>query len=218
MVWGGLVKGLFGGRSGKEPEIGPLGLRIGAAVKIEALRFEMLAEQLKFELPTDTLFVTANGRVDLGNDTISLRYYTDEHVMLQILCVGGETDSHIQEVTLYVPLTSYYPEGPEWNEWEGDGGKIGALVHTMEDGTTYKRMWFQEDPDWSSPVRFQERVTDDEGSVNLIAQEAMMYGREIKEGPGFGEYLLLSIEEQETGRSVEAMLGVDLEPGMFRII
>ena len=45
-----------------------------------------------------------------------------------------------------------------------------------------------------------------------------MYGREIKEGPGFGEYLLLSIEEQETGRSVEAMLGVDLEPGMFRII
>ena len=88
----------------------------------------------------------------------------------------------------------------------------------MDDGTFYERIWFKDDPGWSSPVRFQERVVDDENTVSLISQDAMLFGRQIPDGPGFGEYLLLAIEEHDDGRSVEAMLGVDLDRGMFTVI
>ena len=122
MVFGSLIKSFM--KSGEDkPVAGPLGLRTGAAVEVETIRFRMVADQLHFELPNETLFITASGRVDLGDGSVALRYYTDLHVMLQVLCVGGETDAHIQEVTLYAPFTSLYPEGTEWRDWEGDGGQ-----------------------------------------------------------------------------------------------
>ena len=217
MVFGSF-RNLFGGHMSSAPATGPLGLRIGAAVELDTLRFRMIADRLKFELPGDTLFISAMGRVDLGDGSIVLRYYTDQHAMFQILCVGGETDAHIQEVTLYAPYTSFYPEGPEWTEWEGEGGKIGQRAYTLDDGTIYDRIWFKEDPDWSSPVRFQETVVDDENEASLIGQEVMLFGRQIPGDPAYGEYLLLAIERRDDGRSVEVMLGVDMDRGMFKII
>jgi hypothetical protein len=217
MVFGSF-KNLFGQNKTADRSVGPLGLRIGAAVELDTLRFRMMAEQLKFDLSGDTLFVTASGRVDLGDGSIVLRYYTDQHTMFQILCVGGETDAHIQEVTLYAPYTSFYPEGAEWSEWEGDGGKIGQTAYRLDDGTIYDRIWFKEDPDWSSPVRFEERVVDEDNAASLIGQEVMLFGRQIPGDPGYGEYLLLAIESRDDGRSVEVMLGVDLDRGMFKII
>ncbi len=216
MVFGSLIKSFM--KSGEDkPVAGPLGLRTGAAVEVETIRFRMVADQLHFELPNETLFITASGRVDLGDGSVALRYYTDLHVMLQVLCVGGETDAHIQEVTLYAPFTSLYPEGTEWRDWEGDGGRIGRKTFRVKDGTEYQRIWFAEDPDWASPVRFQETVLDNDGTSKIIPQTVMLFGREIAEGPGFGEYLLVSIEEHDGERSVEHMMGVDLEPGMFRV-
>jgi hypothetical protein len=82
----------------------------------------------------------------------------------------------------------------------------------------YERIWFKEDPNWSPPVRFQERVVDAEDSASLITQNAMLFGRQIPGGPGYGEYLLVAIEEHDDGRSVEVMVGVDLERSMFKVI
>lgn len=214
-----LLKSLFGPSEPAAPQTGPLGLRIGAAVEVDTLRFRMMADQLKFELPGDTLFISAKGRVDLGDGSFVHRYYTDANTMFQILCVGGESDTHVKEVTLYVPYTSYYPEGGTWQEWEGRGGRLGLpSFKADDDGTFYERIWFAEEPGWTAPVRFQERVLDGDGSVTVIGQDVMLYGRQIPNGPGFGEYLLLAIEERDDGRSVEVMLGVDLDPGMFKII
>lgn len=214
----GFLKGLFGGGGPAAPAVGPLGLRIGAAVELDTLRFRMMADQLKFELPSDTLFITGKGRVDLGDGSIVLRYYTDRHTMFQIMCVGGETEEHVQEVTLYVPFTSFYPEGHAWADWESEGGRLGQIAFRMDDGTMYERIWFKEDPSWSPPVRFQERVVDAEDSASLITQNAMLFGRQIPDGPGYGEYLLIAIEEHDDGRSVEVMVGVDLERSMFKVI
>ena len=138
--------------------------------------------------------------------------------MFQVMCVGGEEDRHVQEVTLYVPHQSYYPEGQDWQEWEGEGGRLGQVAFQTQDGTLYERIWFGGNHGWARPVRYQERVVDDAGDARLITQDAMLFGREIKEGPGFGEYLLLAIEAHRGGRSVEAMVGVDLDPGMFHVI
>lgn len=214
----GLFKSLMGQKAPTPPAAGPLGLRIGAAVEIDTLRFRMMAKQLNFDLPNDTLFITAHGHVDLGDGSHVHRYYTDAHTMFQILCVGGQSDAHVQEVTLYVPHTSYYPEGQAWQTWQGEGARLGQPSYSTDDGTLYQRIWFEDDGGWASPVRFQEQVTHADNAVTLIGQEVMLYGRQIAEGPGFGEYLLLSIEEHPEGRSVEAMLGVDLEPGMFTVI
>ena len=187
-------------------------------MEIDTLRFRMLADQLKFDLPGGTLFITASGRIDLGDGSIVLRYYTDAHTMLQILCIGGESDSHVEEVTLYVPYTSYYPEGQAWREWEGEGGRLGQADYRMDDNTSYDRIWFSDRPGWASPVRFQEQITHDDGSIGLVGQEVMLYGRQLENASGNGEYLLLAIEQHEDGRSVEAMLGVDLDRGMFTVI
>ncbi len=214
----GVFKSLFGNGEPPKPPGGPFGLRIGAAVEIDTLRFQMMEDRLKFDLPSDTLFITGTGRIDLGDGSIVLRYYTDRHTMFQIMCVGGEAEDNVQEVTLYVPFTSFYPEGQAWKDWEGEGGRLGQIAYRMDDGTFYERIWFKDDPGWSSPVRFQERVVDDENTVSLISQDAMLFGRQIPDGPGFGEYLLLAIEEHDDGRSVEAMLGVDLDRGMFTVI
>lgn len=214
----GAIKNLLGLKQPGAPAAGPLGMRIGAAVEIDTLHFRMMADRLKFNLPADTLFITAEGRIDLGDGSFVRRYYTDAHTMFQILCVGGEDDAHVQEVTLYVPYTSSYPEGPAWKAWEGPDGRQGQPTYRMDDGTLYDRIWFSDEPGWASPVRFQEQVTDAENATSLIAQEAVLYGRQITEGPGFGEYLLLAIEEHGDGRSVELMLGVDLQRGMFDVI
>jgi hypothetical protein len=214
----GVFKGLFGQAQPAGPQPGPLGLRIGAAVEIDTLRFRMVADQLKFDLPNATLFISGEGRVDLGDGSFVRRYYTDTHAMVQVLCVGGEGSEHVQEVTLYVPLTSYYPEGEALEAWEGDGGKLGQPSYITDDGTTYTRIWFDDEAGWASPVRFQEQVSDADNDTSLISQQVMLYGRQITEGPGFGEYLLLAIEDHDDGRSVEVMLGVDLERGMFDVI
>lgn len=218
MVFGKL-KGLFGGGDGGGgPATGPLGLRIGAAVEIDTLRFRMLADQLKFDLPSDTLFITAFGRVDLGDGSIVLRYYTDAHTMFQVLCVGGESDANVEEVTLYVPYTSFYPEGQAWRDWEGENGRLGQSAYRLDDGTEYERIWFSDQPGRASPVRFQEQITHDDGTTVLVGQEVMLYGRQLGETASNGEYLLLAIEQHEDGRSVEAMLGVDMDRGMFSVI
>ena len=88
----------------------PLGLRIGAAVDIDTLPLRMNADDLLIDLPEETLIIVAQGYVDLGDSTYAHRYYTTDDTMIQVLTVAGVEDQHVEELTLFVPFQSYYPD------------------------------------------------------------------------------------------------------------
>lgn len=215
MALGGRLKGMFGG--GEQPA-GPLGLNIGRSIELEAGIPASAAGDLWFTLPEGPLPLTALGRIDFGDGSFALRYYTDEHEMLQVICAGGAADEHIQEVKFFVPLGAIYPEDDEWPEWEGDNSPVGQPTYTLDDGPEYQREWFKDEPGWIAPVSFAERVADGTGAQSEIHQHVMLFARTLPNRPDAREYLLLSLEEHPDGRSVEAMVGIDLEPGMFRVM
>ena len=193
----------------------PLGLRIGGAVDIDAIPFRMLGDALTLEVPQETVIIEAQGFVDLGHGTTAHRFYAADHTMLQILTVDGVEDEHVEEITLYRPFDSHYPETKaQWSEWVGDGGRIGAPTFTLPDGQMYSRIWFDNEEGAVTPVAFGEDIYDEPGAEpTVIAQRVMLYGRPLPNDKA--EYLLVAAEKTSEGETVELMLGVDIErPGL----
>jgi hypothetical protein len=215
--------GMFKGRFGRQRETGPLGLRIGAALVLDAARLNGLSDNLPFEVTDEPLPIVAAGRVDFGNGSTILRYYTPESEMLHLLCEGGEADGNIREVTFYVPLDSFEldpgePDTDEWAAWMGENGRIGQPSFSLDDGRDYARVWFADEPGRVEPVPFVEQIRDDSGAVAEIEQAAMLFARPLVGASGAREYLLVAIERGADGQSIEAMVGLDLEPGAFSLI
>ena len=215
MALGGRLKGMFGSR---QPAAGPLGLQLGAAIELDGSAVDRALEELWFTLPEGPLPLIAQGRISFGDGSVALRYYTEEHEMLQVICGEGGSDDSIQEVKFFVPLGSIYPEDDEWSEWEGENSPVGQPSYTLEDGPEYSREWFQDEAGWVQPVTFDEVVLDAEGDRNAVRQHVMLFARTLDSMPGRKEYLLVSLEEHADGRSIEAMIGIDLEPAMFQLI
>lgn len=198
----------------------PLGLRIGAAVDVDTLPLRMNADQLHVELPEETMLIVAQGYIELGDATYAHRYYDDKNTMIQVLTVAGMEDQHIEELTLYVPFKSYYPGNDgEWATWSSTGGRIGAPTFHLDDGTEFARMWFDTTDGYAAPVEFTESVYEDPESDEHsdIFHTVMLYGRNL-EADKKNEYLLASVEEYETERTVELMVGVDLEIANLKVI
>lgn len=215
MALGGRLRGMLGG--GKNAA-GPLGLRIGAAIELDTAACAPAPEELWFTLPEGPLPLNAAGRIALGNGSAAFRYYTEEHEMLQIIAGEDGGEGTIQEVKFFVPLGSIFPEDDEWPEWESENSPVGQPSYTLDDGPEYTREWFQDQPGWAAPVTFDEVVTDADGDRSAIRQHVMLFARTLTSLAGRREYLLISLEEHADGRSIEAMLGLDLEPSMFRLI
>ena len=143
----------------------PLGLRIGAAVDVDTLPLRMHADELHVELPEETLIIVAQGYVDLGDASHAHRYYTADDTMIQVLTVAGMEDQHVEELTLFVPYRSYYPDGDgAWAQWTSKGGKLGAPTFRLEDGTEFSRIWFDTTEGYAAPVEFTESVYEDPDS------------------------------------------------------
>jgi hypothetical protein len=228
---GGIMKSLFRSgvrdikkkisKTGEDDELPtPLGLRIGAAVDIDTLPFRMNADDLHVELPDETILIVAQGFVDLGDDAYVHRYYGEDDTMIQVLTVNGVEDQHVEEITLYVPYKSIYPgsEG-EWAQWTAKGGKIGAPTYRFDDGTEYERIWFDTTPGYAYPVVFTEEICEDAESeeANDVVQQAMLFGRNLEEGKK-NEYLLITVEAYEGEKTVELMVGVDLDLPTVKVI
>jgi Protein of unknown function (DUF2491) len=230
-MFGGTMKSLFksGARDLKskfskaeeEDEFAtPLGLRIGAAVDIDTLPLRMHADDLHLDLPEETIIIVAQGYVDLGDATYAHRYYTADDIMIQVLTVAGMEDQHVEEVTLYVPYKSYYPEGEGgWAQWTSKGGRLGAPVFRLDDGTEFPRMWFDTTEGHAAPVEFTESVYEDPDSDEHsdVFHKVMLYGRNLEAGKK-NEYLLVSAESYEGQQTVELMIGVDLELATLKVI
>ena len=198
----------------------PLGLRIGAAVDIDTLPLRMHADDLHVELPEETLIIVAQGYVDLGDATHAHRYYTANETMIQVLTVAGMEDQHVEELTLYVPYQSFYPDRDgAWAQWTSKGGKIGAPKFRLDNGTEYSRIWFDTTEGYAEPVEFTESVHEDPESDDCsdVFHKVMLYGRNLEAGKKT-EFLLVSAESYEGEQTVELMVGVDLEHSNLKVI
>ena len=230
-MFGGAMKSLF--KSGvrdlknkfskadeKDEFSTPLGLRIGAAVDIDTLPLRMHADDLHVELPEETLIIVAQGYVDLGDGTYAHRYYTANDTMIQVLTVAGMEDHHVEELTLFVPYQSYYPDSDgAWAQWTSKGGKLGAPTFRLDDGTEFSRIWFDTTEGYAELVEFTESVYEDPDSDECsdVFHKVMLYGRNLEAGKK-NEYLLVSVETYEGEKTVELMVGVDLELSTLKVI
>ena len=198
----------------------PYGLRIGAAVDIDTLPLRIHADDLHVELPDETLLIVAQGYVDLGDSTYVHRYYTAKDIMVQVLTVAGMEDQHVEEITLYVPHKSYYPgNDAEWAQWTANGGKLGSSKFQLKDGTEYSRLWFDSTDGYADPVEFTEYIYEDPESDDCQEnyQKTMLFGRNL-EANKKNEYLLVTVDSYEKEKTVELMVGVDLELAMINVI
>ena len=198
----------------------PFGLRIGAAVDIDTLPLRMHAADLHIELPEETMIIVAQGYIDLGDSAYSHRYYTSNDTMIQVLTVAGMEDQHVEELTLFVPYKSYYPDSDgAWAQWTAEGGKLGAQMFQLDNGTEYSRLWFATSEGYAKPVEFTESVYEDPDSdeCSNVFHKVMLYGRNLKKGRK-NEYLLVSVEAYEGEETVELMVGVDLESSNLKVI
>ena len=230
-MFGGAMKSLFksGARDlknkfSKAEEVDefatPLGLRIGAAVDVDTLPLRMHADDLHIDLPEETLIIVAQGYIDLGDSTYAHRYYTADDIMIQVLTVAGMEDQHVEEVTLYVPYKSYYPDGDgDWAQWTSKGGKLGASIFRLDDGTEFSRIWFDTTPGYAEPVEFTESVYEDPDSDDCsdVYHKLMLYGRNLEDGKK-NEYLMVSAESYDSEQTVELMVGIDLELSTLKVI
>ena len=230
-MFGGTMKSLFKigvrdlknkfSKPGEEDEFAtPFGLRIGAAVDIDTLPLRMHADDLHVKLPEETMIIVAQGYVDLGDATYVHRYHTADDTMIQVLTVAGMEDQHVEELTLYVPYKSYYPDSDgAWAQWTSKGGKLGAPTFRLDDGTEYSRIWFDTTEGYAEPVEYTEQVYEDPNSDECsdVFHKDMLYGRNLEAGKK-NEYLLVSVETYEGERTVELMVGVDLEFSTLKVI
>ena len=214
------LKGKFSKSDDEDEFSTPLGLRIGAAVDIDTLPLRMHADDLHVELPEETLIIVAQGYVDLGDASHAHRYYTADDTMIQVLTVAGTEDQHVEELTLFVPYKSYYPDGDgAWAQWTSKGGKLGAPTFRIDDGTEYSRIWFDTTEGYAEPVEFTESVYEDPDSdeCSVVFHKVMLYGRNLETGKK-NEYLMVSVESYEGEMTVELMVGVDLELSSLKVI
>ena len=230
-MFGGTMKSLFksGARdlrnkfskAGEEDEFPtPLGLRIGAAVDVDTLPLRMHADDLHLELPEETMIIVAQGYIDLGEATYAHRYYDANDTMIQVLTVAGMEDQHVEEVTLFVPYKSYYPDSDgAWAQWTSKGVKLGAPTFRLDDDTEFSRIWFDTTEGHAELVEFTESVYDDPDydECSDVFHRVMLYGRNL-EAEKKNEYLLVSVEAYEGERTVELMVGVDLELSSLKVI
>ena len=186
----------------------------------DTLPLRMHADDLHIKLPEATMIIVAQGYIDLGDATYAHRYYDANDTMIQVLTVAGMEDQHVEEVTLFVPHKSYYPDSDgAWAKWTSKGGKLGAPTFGLDDGTEYSRIWFDTTEGYAEPVEFTESVYEDPDSdeCSNVFHKDMLYGRNLEVGKK-NEYLLVSVESYEGQQTVELMVGVDLELSSLKVI
>jgi hypothetical protein len=214
------LKAKFSKRGDSEELDTPLNLRIGAAVDIDTLPLRMHEADLHIGLPEETILIVAQGFIDLGDGSYVHRYYAGNDTMIQVMTVNGTEDQHVEEITLFMPHQSYYPDGEgEWAQWTAKGGKLGAKSYRMDDGTEYKRIWFDTTDGYAEPTHFREYIYEDPESEECREnfQKAMLYGRNLQDGKK-NEYLLLTVESYDGEQTVELFIGVDIDLSQLTII
>ena len=187
---------------------------LGRTVILDTLAWKRFGAETKFPLDRDTLLIVAQGLIDLNEGGFVHRFYTDDHIMLQVV-TNDRAGEDITDVTVFAPWSSDYPgDSFDRDLWKK---RLRARTWNGEELPEYRRLWFGDGALEQDPVTFWEDLHDDrDGQVDRrIFQTCMLFAREL---PGEGRELLLAIEMEPTNEAVshELMVGVPLELGEFR--
>ena len=189
----------------------PLNLRLGSAVELDLLPFQMLSNQLEFELPDGVQTIEAAGFIDLGAGAALSRFYTADDGFIQVSTTGGYETANINDIKLFVfEQTENIASQRGVDLWVSDSGKIGRPEFVLEN-RVYQRVWDAEVPGKIEPVKLTEEVhTKTEGTYE-VDHLAMLYQRQVPESKRY-EYVLASLEftSEDEATSVVS-LGVDLD-------
>lgn len=180
----------------------------GRTVTIDRLALSMLGAHHRSELPTPSLTITGQGCVEFEDGVFLHRFYTDDHVLLQILGGDGKHDKSVQQISVFSVYDSIEPASSTSLKAELD--RIGQ-DHYVLDGERYDRVWFDGSGP-TAPVQFFEDVyLDDQGSESYgIQQSCMLFSRSVDD---VDEMLLVTHEKTtEGGESITQMVGFVLSP------
>ncbi len=212
-----IFRKLFGGRG--EPVEAPAipvvrNITIGRSVRLDPLAWRRLGADARFALDTDTLQITAQGIVDLGAEGWVHRFYTDDHMMLQVSGPDRE-GREAEDFTLFAPWSSAWPpDAAAKRRW---ADRLRARTFEDEGLPAYARFWFGDVDERQEPVTFWETIHDDRagGAGRRIYQTCMLFARDL---PGDGRELLLAIEMEPQGGDLthEVMVGIPLDIGEFQ--
>ncbi|MDZ4373880.1 MAG: DUF2491 family protein [Phenylobacterium sp.] len=211
-----IFRKLFGGGrdAADQPAIPVVrNITVGRSVRLDPLAWRRLGSEARFRLDHDVLAITAQGRIDLGADGFVHRFYTDDHLMLQMVSPDAEGRG-AEDFTLFGPWSSAYPaDARAKRDW---GDRLRARAFEDEGLPPYRRFWFGDADERQEPVSFWEEVYDDRSGreARRIYQTCMLFARDL---PGEARELLLAIEMEPEGGDLthEVMVGIPLDIGEF---
>lgn len=214
------LNGLFNNQPAGPVLPAPLKLRLGGAVELDMLPFQMLNEALHFTLPTGTQIIEAAGFIDLGGGAGMCRFYTADDGFIQISTTGGHEIENIDDIKLFAFEQTHNLSSQKGIDlWVSESGTIGRPEFIIDE-TLYKRVWDKDVSGKIEPVKFTETVhTHEKGAVPYEVEHlAMLYQRLIPNTDRF-EYLLSSLEfTSEDEASAVVSLGVDLDISSMSIM
>lgn len=204
-----------GGRREAEAQSVPVvrNVTIGRSVRLDPLAWRRYGAEAAFRLDVDTLEITAQGLIDLGADGFVHRFYTDDHLMLQMVSPDPQ-GRQADDFTVFTPWASAYPPDARARRVWAD--RLRASTFTDDGLPDYRRYWFGDADARQDPVSFWEEVYDDRSGrhTRRIFQTCMLFARDL---PGEGRELLLAIEMEPEGGDLthEIMVGIPLNVGEF---
>jgi len=187
---------------------------VGRTVVLDPLAWRRLGPGAAFSLDRDTLEITAQGLIKLDAGGYVHRFYTDDHIMLQVVSEDPE-GTQPDDFTLFAPWSSRYPDNAQAkSEWLS---RLGAASFKEPGLPEFQRFWFAEEPGVQSPVSFWEEIFDDREASKPYArifQRCMLFAREIGDE---GRELLLAIAQETEGGELshEIMIGAPLGVAEF---
>jgi len=213
-----MFKKLFGAKKDTTPKIPEImGLHLGGAFELDALKLKLLEPQLVVEGVAKTQLIQAVGEVKLDENSTVLRFYTDDDAFLQVLLTGGITENHIADVKLWhFYNTTAVGAKADWDSLIDSG--ISKPVYELE-GAQYQRVW-ESTGAVSPPVAMTEKTYSEGGETSETDQFAMLYEREL-EGEEY-EFVLAVGEEKiidyQADRCFVVSTGINIQPADITII
>ena len=196
------------------PEI--MGLYLGGSFELDDLKLKLLEPELTIEGAARSQLIQAVGRAPLDSGGTLLRFYTDDEAFLQVVCDGGETENHINDVKLwhFYETQTIGSDG----QWKNALDTLISQPSYTLDGKTFTRVW-DAVGESSPPVAVTEKTYEEDGDVSTTDQFMMLYERPLENGRT--ESLLVVGEEKIVGDNADRCLvistGFDIEPADITI-
>jgi len=181
-------------------------VRLGGTVQIDPLALQMLGAEHRLKPELASLIITGQGQVAFEDGVWLHRYYTDDHMLLQIMGGDGVADHSVQQISLFMAYDVINPANS--TEMQAEIAKLRQPTYVLDD-ITYERIWFDGDG-LADPVQYYETVhlAADGSDSYGIQQTAMLYARDVG---GVDESLLVTHERTTQGdESISLMVGAIL--------